>query len=94
MKVEARMRRYAWFLGLVVVALGLHEVLLRVMARGHVAHVLLGAGSGAPPALAAAAAVAFMVLRFGVIVVLPGALGFVAARYVFRAVERRRAPSA
>ena len=94
MITKTRMRLYAWFLGFVVLALALHEVLLRVLAHGHVAHVLLGAGSGMPPALAAAAAVAFMVLRFGVIVVLPGALGFVAARYVFRAVEGHHSQNA
>jgi hypothetical protein len=42
-----------------------------------------------PPLVAAALGAGFLVLRFVVIVVLPGALPFVAARYVFRAVRER-----
>lgn len=84
-----RSKRYAWF-GVVVVALVvLHEVLLRVLAREHVAHALLGASNAMPPLVAVALGAGFLVLRFVVIVVLPGALPFVAARYVFRAVRER-----
>ncbi|MBS2012327.1 MAG: hypothetical protein JST00_05550 [Deltaproteobacteria bacterium] len=51
----------------------LHLALLRAMAEGHVAHVLLGAGNAAPPLGAAALAVALVVVRFLAIVVAPGA---------------------
>lgn len=64
-------------IGIVVVSLAvlvLHEVLLRAMAHGHVAHVLLGAGSSAPPPFAASLAVALVVVRLLAIVVVPGAL--------------------
>jgi hypothetical protein len=42
------------------------------MVNGHVAHVLLGTGNAAPPAGAAALAIALLVVRFISIVVVPG----------------------
>ncbi|MBX3213857.1 MAG: hypothetical protein KF850_17595 [Labilithrix sp.] len=52
----------------------LHHVLLRAMAHGHVAHVLLGAGNGPPPAGAAALAIALVVARFVLVMLVPGFL--------------------
>ena len=49
-----------------------HLVLVRLMAHGHVAHVLLGSGNGAPPIGAALLAVAL--LRFAAVVLVPGAI--------------------
>ncbi len=54
--------------------LALHELLVRAMAHGHVAHVLLGAGSSPPPLAAALLAIALVVVRLLAIVVVPGAL--------------------
>lgn len=56
------------------IVLALHVVLVRVAAHEHVAHVLLGAGNGAPPAAAAFVATALVALRFAAIVIVPGAL--------------------
>lgn len=50
-----------------------HLVLVRAMAEGHVAHVLLGAGNGVPPIGAALLAVLLVVVRFLTVVVVPGA---------------------
>jgi hypothetical protein len=52
----------------------LYAVLLRVMAHGHIAHVLLGSGNGAPPIGAALLAVSFVMVRFAAVVIAPGAL--------------------
>lgn len=57
-----------------IMVLALHEALLRAMAHGHVAHVLLGSGSSAPPLGAALLAIALVVVRLVAIVVVPGAL--------------------
>lgn len=51
-----------------------HVLLVRAMAHGHVAHVLLGSGNAAPPVGAASLAVALVVVRFVAVVVAPGAL--------------------
>jgi hypothetical protein len=59
---------------LALLTLGLHAILVRSMAHGHVAHVLLGAGNGAPPLGAALLAVSLVLVRFGAVVVSPGAL--------------------
>ena len=59
---------------LALVTLGLHLVLVRAMAHGHVAHVLLGSGNAAPPLGAALLAVTLVVVRLGAVVVAPGAL--------------------
>ncbi len=56
----------------VLVAL-VHLILVQAMAEGHVAHVLLGAGNGAPPLGAALLALALVVARLAVVVVVPGA---------------------
>lgn len=60
------------FVALVFVVL--HALLVRWMAHGHVAHVLLGAGNAAPPLGAALLAVALVVVRVVAVVVVPGAL--------------------
>lgn len=51
-----------------------HLVLVRAMAHGHVAHVLLGAGNATPPLGAAALAVSLVVVRLGALVLAPGLL--------------------
>lgn len=60
----------------------LHAVLVRVMAHGHVAHVLLGASSAAPPLGAASLAVALVVVRLVAMVLVPGILLAAAAQIV------------
>jgi hypothetical protein len=67
---------------LALVTLVLHLVLVRAMAHGHVAHVLLGAGNAAPPLGAAGLAVTLVVVRLGAVVVVPGALLAAAASLV------------
>jgi hypothetical protein len=67
-------RRAMVVAALALVTLVLHLVLVRAMAHGHIAHVLLGAGNAAPPLGAAALAVTLVVVRFGAVVVAPGAL--------------------
>jgi len=57
-----------------VVFLAAHHVLVRAMAHGHVAHVLLGAGNGPPPTGAAALAIALVVVRFVAVMLVPGLL--------------------
>jgi len=57
-----------------LVLLLLHVVLVRAMAHGHVAHVLLGSGNAAPPIGAAVLAVSLVAVRFLALVVAPGAL--------------------
>ena len=52
----------------------LHLVLVRAMAHGHVAHVLLGAGNAVPPIGAACLAIGLVMARFAAIVIAPGAL--------------------
>ncbi len=59
--------------GSLVTLLG-HLVLVRLMAHGHVAHVLLGSGNGAPPISAALLAVTLVLLRFAAVVLVPGAI--------------------
>ena len=56
------------------ITLGAHEALLRAMAHGHVAHVLLGSGNAMPPLGAALLAASLVVMRFLAVVVAPGAL--------------------
>ena len=68
-----------WRRALVVALLALATILLdvvlvRAMAHGHVAHVLLGSGNAAPPIGAALLAVTLVLVRFAAIVVAPGAL--------------------
>ncbi len=68
-------RRRALIVGvLALLALGAHEALLRAMAHGHVAHVLLGAGNATPPIGPAVLAASLVVVRFLAVVVAPGAL--------------------
>jgi hypothetical protein len=59
---------------LALLTLGLQAILVRSMAHGHVAHVLLGAGNASPPLGAAVLAVSLVLVRFGAVVVSPGAL--------------------
>ena len=59
---------------LALATLVLHLVLVRAMAHGHVAHVLLGSGNTAPPIGAALLAVSLVLVRFVAIVIAPGAL--------------------
>jgi uncharacterized membrane protein YgcG len=63
-----------------------HVLLVRAMAHGHVAHVLLGSGNAPPPIGAAVLAMALVVVRFGAVVVSPGALLASAASLVAHAV--------
>jgi hypothetical protein len=67
-------RRPAALASVSLAALALHHVLLRAMAHGHAAHVLLGAGSGPPPRAAAALAVGLVVTRFVTVLLVPGLL--------------------
>jgi len=67
-------RRAVVVASLALVTLLLHVVLVRAMAHGHVAHVLLGSGNAAPPIGAALLAVALVLVRFAAIVLAPGAL--------------------
>lgn len=64
------------------VALGLHHVLLRAMAHGHTAHVLLAAGSTVPPAGASTLAAALVLTRFVTVMLAPGLLLAAAAEIV------------
>ncbi len=59
-----------------------HHVLVRAMAHGHVAHVLLGAGNAPPPRGAAALALALVVVRLVTVMLVPGFLLAAAAEIV------------
>lgn len=67
-------RRALQVIVLAFAAVLLDVVLVRAMAHGHVAHVLLGAGSSAPPIGPALLAIALVVARFAAVVIAPGAL--------------------
>jgi hypothetical protein len=67
-------RRAVIMLGLAGLVLVLHEILVRAMAHGHVAHVLLGSGNAGPPIGAATLAIVLVVTRVCAIVVVPGAI--------------------
>jgi hypothetical protein len=54
------------------VCLALQHILLRTLAYGHTAHVLLGAGHATPPARAAAMAGALVVARLVSYLLVPG----------------------
>lgn len=66
------MKRAVVLVAFAIVLVAAHEILLRVAAHTHVAHVLLGAGNGIPPLGAASIAVALVVARVGAIVIAPG----------------------
>lgn len=68
----------------------LHFVLVRAMAHGHVAHVLLGSGNAAPPVGPALLAVSLVVVRLVAIVIVPGALLAVAASLAAHALRGPR----
>ena len=59
-----------------------HAVLVRAMAHGHVAHVLLGSGNGSPPVGAALLAIALVLVRLVTILGVPGLLFAAAADVV------------
>ena len=64
-------------MGVIAGSLGvllLHVVLVRAMAQGHVAHVLLGSGNAAPPLGAALLAISLVLVRLAAVVLVPGAL--------------------
>ena len=67
-------RRALVVAALALLTLVLHVVLVRAMAHGHVAHVLLGSGNAAPPLDAAVLAVSLVVVRLGAVVLAPGLL--------------------
>lgn len=80
-------RRRALLVALLAIAtILLHVVLVRAMAHGHVAHVLLGSGNAAPPIAAALLAATLVLVRFAAIVVVPGALLASAASLLAHAV--------
>jgi hypothetical protein len=62
--------------------LALQHVLLRAMAYGHVAHVLLAAGHATPPARAAAMAITLVIARSVSYVLVPGLMLAAAAEVV------------
>ncbi|HEY8077754.1 MAG TPA: hypothetical protein VIF62_26695 [Labilithrix sp.] len=68
------LRRAIVLLVLAAVVLGAHEILLAVASHAHVAHALLSAGNGPPPAGPAALALALVVVRVIAILLVPGAV--------------------
>jgi hypothetical protein len=66
------LRRPIILASLSAICLALQHVLLRMMAHGHVAHVLLGAGNTSPKTGAAALAIALLVVRFVSYILVPG----------------------
>lgn len=79
-------RRAVVVAALVVLTLALHLVLVRAMAHGHIAHVLLGSGNASPPLGAAALAISLVVVRVCAVVVAPGALLAAAASLLAHAI--------
>lgn len=79
-------RRAIVVAALALVTLALHVVLVRAMAHGHVAHVLLGSGNASPPIGPAALAISLVVVRFCAVVVSPGALLAAAASLLAHAI--------
>ena len=67
-------RRALVTLALSLITLVLHVLLVRVMAHGHIAHVLLGSGNAAPPLGAAFLAISLVLVRLGAVVLAPGLL--------------------
>lgn len=68
-----RANRRPFILGIIsAVLLVAYFVLIRLMAHGHVAHVLLGAGNGNIPAGPATLAIALVVVRFLLVILAPG----------------------
>ncbi len=79
-------RRALVVAALTLATLVLHVILVRAMAHGHVAHVLLGSGNAVPPIGAALLAVLLVLVRFAAIVIAPGALLAAAASLLAHAV--------
>jgi hypothetical protein len=67
-------RRPVVFTMISILCLTLHFVLLRVMAHGHIAHVLLGSGNAPPPTGAAILAIGLVIVRFVSVMLVPGLL--------------------
>ena len=67
-------RRALVVLAVALATCAVHLALLRAMAHGHVAHVLLGSGNAAPPIGAALLAVSLVLVRFAAVVLAPGAV--------------------
>lgn len=67
------LRRSLGVLAACLVLVLAHVALVRLMAEGGVAHVLLGAGNAMPPLGAALLAVTHVVVRLLAVVVVPGA---------------------
>ncbi len=59
-----------------------HAILVRAMAHGHVAHVLLGSGNAPPPIGAALLAIALVLVRLITLLGVPGLLFAAAADVV------------
>lgn len=57
-----------------LVCLLIHHVVVRIMAHGHVAHLLLSAGTATPPPRAAAVALTLVIGRFVSVLLVPGLL--------------------
>ena len=57
-----------------IVCLAIHYVLLRAMAHGHIADLLLSTSNGTPPAGATALALGLVVVRFVSVMLVPGFL--------------------
>ncbi len=68
------MRRPLVLLAVSFTCLALHWILLRAMAHGHVAHVLLGTSHSAPPTRAALLATSLIVVRLVSVIIVPGLL--------------------
>jgi len=66
--MKTSLKLVGWSIAILV----LHEVLLRAMANGHVAHSLL---ASAPTLGAALLAAALVVVRFVAVVIVPGMIG-------------------
>jgi hypothetical protein len=76
------LRRPLVLFAISMTCLALHHHLLRSMAHGHVAHVLLGTGHNAPPAGPATLAIALVVVRFISYLFVPGLMLAAAAEVV------------
>lgn len=94
-KDMVRANRRPLVLGIVsAVLLVAYFILVRAMAHGHVAHVLLGAGNGSIPAGAATLAIGLVVVRFVLVILAPGlVLAAVAELAAYVLVGPRREPA-
>lgn len=65
------LRRSLGLLSVAIALVAVHPLLVRAMAEGHVAHVLLGSGNATPPLGAATVAVLLLIVRLGALVLAP-----------------------